>query len=209
MRSNEKMVRRHPHIFGDQSAETAGDVLRIWGEVKASEKAAKQEKDASLLGGVPRALPALVEAQQISSRAAGVGFDWENPAQVVEKLHEELREFEAAPAGRTRGRVRRHAVRAGEPGAVRQGGPGAGAAQDQCEVPGSASDTSSSGWRSAGRSRRNRTSRRWRSCGRKRNGNRDPAVGPPGGIPGGAESAEDHLGLSGCGTAAAAIPGRW
>jgi len=88
---NEKLIRRHPHVFGTERAETAGDVKRIWGEVKAAEK-----EDATLLGSVPRALPALVEAQQISSRAAGVGFDWENPDQVIEKLHEELAEFQQA-----------------------------------------------------------------------------------------------------------------
>src|SRR6266516_1809720 len=88
---NQKLVRRHPHVFGTEHAETAGDVKRIWGEVKAAEK-----EDATLLGSVPRALPALVEAQQISSRAAGVGFDWENPDQVIEKLHEELAEFQEA-----------------------------------------------------------------------------------------------------------------
>jgi MazG family protein len=96
---NQKLVRRHPHVFGDGSAETASDVKRIWGEVKAAEKAVKQDKgqnEAGLLGGVPRALPALVEAQQIASRAAGVGFDWENPEQVLEKLHEELAEFAEA-----------------------------------------------------------------------------------------------------------------
>jgi MazG family protein len=93
---NEKLVRRHPHIFGDQSAETAGDVKRIWGEVKAAEKKDKGKPDQTLLGGVPRALPALIEAQQIASRAAGVGFDWENPEQVIEKLHEELAEFDEA-----------------------------------------------------------------------------------------------------------------
>ena len=93
---NEKLVRRHPHVFGDESAETAGDVKRIWGEVKAAEKEKKGTGDQGLLGSVPRALPALVEAQQITSRAAGVGFDWENPEQVLEKLHEELGEFDQA-----------------------------------------------------------------------------------------------------------------
>jgi len=98
---NQKLVRRHPHVFGEESAETAGDVKRIWGEVKAAEKKEKGRHEESLLGGVPRALPALVEAQQIASRAAGVGFDWENPEQVIDKLHEELAEFDEA---------RRHAV---------------------------------------------------------------------------------------------------
>jgi MazG family protein len=93
---NQKLVRRHPHIFGDQSAQTPDDVKRIWGEVKAAEKKDKGKPAESILAGVPRALPALVEAQQVASRAAGVGFDWENPDQVIDKLHEELAEFDQA-----------------------------------------------------------------------------------------------------------------
>ena len=93
---NSKLIRRHPHVFGDESAETAGDVKRIWGEIKAAEKKDKGKAPETLLGGVPRALPALVEAQQIASKAAGVGFDWENPDQVIDKLHEELAEFNEA-----------------------------------------------------------------------------------------------------------------
>jgi MazG family protein len=93
---NQKLVRRHPHVFGEQSAKDAGDVLRIWGEVKAAEKKDRGPAAAGLLAGVPRALPALVEAQQITTRAAGAGFDWENAEQVIEKLHEELAEFDQA-----------------------------------------------------------------------------------------------------------------
>jgi MazG family protein len=93
---NQKLIRRHPHVFGEQSAASADDVKRIWGEVKAGEKKEKGRAADGLLSGVPRALPALVEAQQISSRAAGVGFDWENPEQVLDKLHEELAEFAEA-----------------------------------------------------------------------------------------------------------------
>ena len=93
---NEKLVRRHPHVFGDEPAATAGDVKRIWGEVKAAEQIEKGKKVESLLAGVPRSLPALMEAQQVASRAAAVGFDWENPEQVLEKLHEELAEFDEA-----------------------------------------------------------------------------------------------------------------
>jgi MazG family protein len=93
---NQKLVRRHPHVFGEESAENAGDVKRIWGEVKAAEKKEKGRHEAGLLDSVPRALPALVEGQQIASRAAGVGFDWENPDQVIDKLHEELAEFAEA-----------------------------------------------------------------------------------------------------------------
>jgi MazG family protein len=93
---NQKLVRRHPHVFGEQSAETAGDVKRIWGEVKAAERKKKGKEEDSLLAPVPRGMPALVEAQQIASRAAGVGFDWENAEQVIEKLHEELGELDEA-----------------------------------------------------------------------------------------------------------------
>jgi tetrapyrrole methylase family protein / MazG family protein len=96
---NQKLIRRHPHVFGEQSAETAGDVRRIWGEVKAEEKKQKGGQDAGLLDSVPRALPALVEAQQLTTRAAHVGFDWTNADQVLEKLHEELAEFNAARRG--------------------------------------------------------------------------------------------------------------
>ena len=76
---NRKLVRRHPHVFGEESARTADDVKRIWGEVKAAEKARQTESQAGshaagLLDGVPRAMPALVEAQQIASRAAAAGF---------------------------------------------------------------------------------------------------------------------------------------
>ena len=96
---NEKLIRRHPHDFGAESAETAGDVKRIWGEIKAAEKKDKGKHEISLLASVPRAIPALVEAQQIASRAAGVGFDWENAEQVIEKLHEELAELDEARRG--------------------------------------------------------------------------------------------------------------
>src|SRR5881227_3303482 len=85
---NEKLVRRHPHVFARESAASADDVKAIWGRVKGDEQK-KKAKPAGLLGGVPRTLPALVEAQQIASRAAGVGFDWENAEQVLDKLHEE------------------------------------------------------------------------------------------------------------------------
>jgi tetrapyrrole methylase family protein/MazG family protein len=90
---NQKLVRRHPHVFGTETARTGDDVRKIWSDVKAQEK---QEKPNSILQNVPRALPALVEAQQITSRAANVGFDWTDASQVLEKLREELDEFESA-----------------------------------------------------------------------------------------------------------------
>jgi MazG family protein len=93
---NQKLIRRHPHVFGDGTAESAGDVTRIWGEIKAAEKKDRGQEEAGLLDSVPRAMPALVEAQQISSRAAGVGFDWETADQVIEKLDEELAELAEA-----------------------------------------------------------------------------------------------------------------
>jgi tetrapyrrole methylase family protein/MazG family protein len=93
---NAKLVRRHPHVFGDQTAHTEGDVRKIWSEVTAVERKSKSESETTLLGSVPRSLPALVEAQQIASRAAQAGFDWENAEQVLEKLDEELAEFDAA-----------------------------------------------------------------------------------------------------------------
>jgi MazG family protein len=102
---NQKLVRRHPHVFGTETARTGDDVRKIWSEVKAQESHTKQEANqptsniqhpTSVLKSVPRALPALVEAQQITSRAANVGFDWTDAGQVLEKLHEELEEFESA-----------------------------------------------------------------------------------------------------------------
>ena len=92
----QKLIRRHPHVFADGSAKTADDVKRRWDEIKADEKKSKGEPARGLLESVPRTLPALVEAQQIASKAAGVGFDWENPGQVLDKLDEELRELALA-----------------------------------------------------------------------------------------------------------------
>lgn len=89
---NEKLIRRHPHIFGDQTAETEADVRQIWSKVKASEKT----KPTALLDAVPRALPALVEAEQISSRAAQQGFDWPDVSEVFAKLDEERAELAAS-----------------------------------------------------------------------------------------------------------------
>jgi MazG family protein len=89
---SEKLIRRHPHVFGDENAQTEADVRKRWSEIKATEKAKPQ----SLLEGVPRALPALVEAQQISSRAAQSGFDWPDITGVLDKLEEERQELAAA-----------------------------------------------------------------------------------------------------------------
>ncbi len=99
----EKLVQRHPHVFGDASAETSGAVLSQWEEIKRAERRAKgldQAADASLLDGVARTFPALVRAQKIQKKAAKVGFDWERPEDVVEKIREEIVEVEAEMPGR-------------------------------------------------------------------------------------------------------------
>ncbi|MBS1824696.1 MAG: nucleoside triphosphate pyrophosphohydrolase [Acidobacteria bacterium] len=96
---NEKLIRRHPHIFAGAQADTADAVKVRWDEIKEQEKKARGEAPKGLLDGIPRAMPALVEAQQISSKAAGSGFDWENIHQVADKVREELAELEQARAG--------------------------------------------------------------------------------------------------------------
>jgi MazG family protein len=93
---NEKLIRRHPHIFGDETARTGDEVLKLWDAVKAKEKSDKSATGNGLLDGIPRSQPALVEAQQISSRAARSGFDWPNADDVIAKLNEEIAEFQAA-----------------------------------------------------------------------------------------------------------------
>ncbi len=98
---NQKLVRRHPHIFGDSKADTAGEVLKRWNEIKLEEKKTKKQAPKLLLESIPAAMPALVEAQQISSRAAGVGFDWQNAEQVLDKLDEELKELAEARVSAT------------------------------------------------------------------------------------------------------------
>ncbi len=91
---NSKLIRRHPHVFGDGEAKTAGEVLKKWDEIKATEKPRPKGR----LEGVPRSLPALVEAEKIAKKAAGAGFDWENVEQVFAKMHEELDELAEARA---------------------------------------------------------------------------------------------------------------
>jgi len=96
---NQKLIRRHPHIFGEVIAETAEDVKRNWDDIKATEKTAKGHAKAALLDGVSRALPALAEAQQIAAKAAAKGFDWPGIEPVFDKLQEELTELDDARRG--------------------------------------------------------------------------------------------------------------
>ena len=96
-----KMVRRHPHVFGDTTADDSAQVLRNWEAIKAEEKrAAGKSKDgsenASILDGVSAKAPALMEAHQISTKVARVGFDWKDVEEIFAKLHEELNELREA-----------------------------------------------------------------------------------------------------------------
>jgi len=91
-----KIVRRHPHVFGDHRAKDAQAVLQNWEKLKAEERAEKGKAEASLLSGVALALPALVQAEEYQRRAARVGFDWPEIQGVLAKVEEELQEVYAA-----------------------------------------------------------------------------------------------------------------
>lgn len=94
---NEKLVRRHPHVFGDAAAETPEDVKLRWDEIKKQEKQHDATSGSrSVLDRVPRSLPALVEAEKISHKAASIGFEWPDIAGVIEKLQEEAAELAGA-----------------------------------------------------------------------------------------------------------------
>lgn len=94
---NEKLVRRHPHVFGDAAAETPDDVKLRWDEIKKQEKQHDATSGSrSVLDRVPRSLPALVEAEKISDKAASIGFEWPDIAGVIEKLQEEAAELAGA-----------------------------------------------------------------------------------------------------------------
>jgi tetrapyrrole methylase family protein/MazG family protein len=97
----EKMIRRHPHVFGGETAETSSDVLEHWERIKRQEKAngnGDPDEIPSVLTGIPKTLPALLKAQRLGTKAARVGFDWNRPDEVFEKIHEELDELRAAMA---------------------------------------------------------------------------------------------------------------
>jgi MazG family protein len=96
---NQKLVRRHPHVFGDAEAETPEDVKVRWDQIKQEEKAEQGAAPAaSLLDSVPRNLPALMEADKISHKAAGLGFDWPDIGGVLAKVREEAEELTSASA---------------------------------------------------------------------------------------------------------------
>lgn len=98
----EKLIRRHPHVFGDQTAADSAEVLRQWEELKRAEK-----KDrTSVLDGVPRALPALMRAQAAQKKAARAGFDWAEAGEVLAKIEEEAAELRQAMAAEDTAHVR-------------------------------------------------------------------------------------------------------
>jgi nucleoside triphosphate diphosphatase len=114
---NRKLIRRHPHVFGDEASTATGNsappgmetngidanqVLRNWEQIKRAEKAAGPDVPASLLDAVPRSFPALLEAAKLGSKAAKVGFDWPDAEGIFAKLHEEIAELRAAIAEKDR-----------------------------------------------------------------------------------------------------------
>jgi MazG family protein len=103
---SEKLVRRHPHVFGDVQVRDADEVMRNWKRIKAEERRSKGE-DGDVLAGVPAALPALLRAEQLGEKAGHVGLDWPDAAGVLVKIHEEQRELEAAMAAGDRPAIER------------------------------------------------------------------------------------------------------
>ncbi len=96
-RLHDKMIRRHPHVFGDSSLRTTRDVLKNWEDIKAAEKGApsssRPDSETSLLDGIPSKLPALHRANQLTAKASRVGFDWPDLQGVLQKLREEAEEI--------------------------------------------------------------------------------------------------------------------
>src|SRR6266403_93131 len=104
---HDKMIRRHPHVFGETRAKDSADVLRNWEQIKAEERRSKAKnpvnhsgskpaREASLLDGVSRALPATLEGFQLTRKASRIGFDWETAGGIFEKMGEETRELQNA-----------------------------------------------------------------------------------------------------------------
>lgn len=89
----DKLVRRHPHVFGDVKVKDADEVVQNWVKIKAAEKAGKADR--SILAGVPRGAPALIQSQRLGEKAARVGFDWTSAAEVLKKVEEEVQELAA------------------------------------------------------------------------------------------------------------------
>ena len=100
----EKLISRHPHVFGDVQTDTSGEVLRNWEKIKKTEKDA--DKPRSLVEGIPRHLPALAKAHLVQKRVARAGFEWDEIGGVIAKLEEELAEVKEAMAGKDAAAIR-------------------------------------------------------------------------------------------------------
>lgn len=100
-RVSEKMIRRHPHVFGDDGASTSGEVLRSWEAIKAEERKAKGKDDDSMLDSVHKGLPAVMEAFQMTTKVSRVGFDWPDADGALVKLDEEVLELREAVKAKT------------------------------------------------------------------------------------------------------------
>lgn len=111
-----KLVRRHPHVFGDSRDLSPEQVKVMWDEIKQEEKAERrlsreklgqpvQDEERGFLGGIPTTLPALTRAQKLTTKAAKVGFDWPDASQVIDKIHEELEEVKEASSTGDRDKV--------------------------------------------------------------------------------------------------------
>ncbi|MGO4571677.1 nucleoside triphosphate pyrophosphohydrolase [Microvirga sp. 2TAF3] len=111
-----KLIRRHPHVFGDTRGLSPDEVKHLWDEIKREEKAERQAtrektglpsdpEGSGFLSGIPTALPALTRAQKLTAKAAKVGFDWPETTQVIDKIHEELDEVKEAAASGSRDRI--------------------------------------------------------------------------------------------------------
>ena len=101
-----KMIKRHPHVFGDSPTNDPKAVKQSWEQLKADERAGKAHEQQSVLDGIASALPALMRADKLQKRAARVGFDWPDAAQVIEKITEEAQEItDALAAGEPQARI--------------------------------------------------------------------------------------------------------
>lgn len=111
-----KLIRRHPHVFGEARDLAPEQVKALWDEIKREEKSERRQSreklglppeahEAGFLGGIPAALPALTRAQKLTAKAAKVGFDWPDAAQVIDKIHEELEEVKEASSSGERDRI--------------------------------------------------------------------------------------------------------
>jgi nucleoside triphosphate diphosphatase len=159
---NRKMISRHPHVFGDDEARSAGVAKGFWEANKAKERAAKGEAQKRVLDGIPLALPGLTRAVKLQSKAAKVGFDWPHVEHVYDKLAEEVEELKQAPADE----------RAGELGSPIWRGIMASIPRQRCAVQmpslSGASGLLRTGWRRLGSQHASLISRRWMPCGMRR-----------------------------------------